>query len=151
MFVDLNLIRFCWMTDIPRAAIFLSPGHIFISFFPCQNPKDCFTVLYNLSVRPLTHKTHVITPLWGRALSFSRVFQFIRLCARKPGRKGLRRVSQRGGDAPGCQGNSKLHWESQMFCSCGLCASIFLCECGQALTWRKQSARHIFMSAPPNS
>lgn len=91
---------------------FPSPGHIFISFFPCQNPKDCFTVLYNLSVRSLTHKTHVIIPLWGLALSFSRVFQCIKPCTRKPGRQQrCRRISQRGGNAAGHQGNSKLQWD----------------------------------------
>lgn len=77
-----------WVTfhELP---FFLSPGHIFISSFPCQNPKDCFTVLYNLSVRSLTHKTHVIIPLWGLALSFNPAFQFIRPCTGKPGRQGL--------------------------------------------------------------
>ena len=74
-----------WMTlrrqihELP----FFSPGHIFISFFPCQNPNDCFTMPDNLSVRSLTHKTHVIVPLWGLALSLSWVYRFIRSCTRK--------------------------------------------------------------------
>lgn len=102
MSVDLNLIHICWMIEWhggsdSMSCHFFSPGPIFISFFPCQNPKDCFTMLYNLSVRSLTHKTHVIIPLWGLALSLSWVCRFIRSCTRKPVRQGFRGISQ--GDA----------------------------------------------------
>lgn len=75
---------------------FFSPGHMFISFSSCQNPNDCFTVLYNLSVRSLTHKTHVIIPLGGLALSLSRVYRFIRSCTRKPVRQRVEGHFQRG-------------------------------------------------------
>lgn len=150
-----TLINVCWpklnmfllndRVTSHELPFFFSPGHIFISFFPCPNPKACFIVLYNLSVRFLTHKTHVVIPLWGLALSFSRVFQFIRPCTGKPGRQGLRRASQRGEITPGHQDNSKLQWEPQLFCSCRLYSFIFPCVCGQALTWSKQSAVHLLL------
>lgn len=122
MLIDLNLIHFCWMIewhwDSNSMSCHFSTLDTYLSpLFPCQNPKDCFTTLYNLSVTSLTHKTHVIIPLWGLALSLSWVCRFIGSCTRKLVRQEFRGISQ--GDVK-CswalvfRGNSMLLWEPQL-------------------------------------